>query len=160
MHPVDAYGGNPGDIPLTKAEAARVKIARQRWPKGIRCPFCDSDNVQLLGRHLRGARKRTHPVWKCKNKDCVKQQFTPTTHPQENVVVKNKKKPEKWIEAHILSGEIMRIPSQVDLARHLVVSKAMAADMLFEIWGVPRKHRTKASEEKNGPEAPKGDKPD
>jgi len=36
MHPVDAYGGNPGDIPLTKAEAARVKIARQRWPKGIR----------------------------------------------------------------------------------------------------------------------------
>ena len=74
--------------------------------------------------------------------------------------MKGKKKPEKWFAANSLQKEFRRTPGQVELARHLHVSNATAATMLYELWDVPRKQRTKAPDEKNRPEAPKGNKPD
>ena len=49
---------------FSNKENALSYLAAIRWPDGVVCPHCDSDNVGFL---------KSRRIWKCKNRECRKQ---------------------------------------------------------------------------------------
>ena len=101
-------------------ETAEQWFVESRWPDGIRCAYCNSDNVKV------GAKHPTMP-YRC---NCCKKQFSAKTN---SVMHSSKLGYQTWAIAIYLVGTSLKGVSSMKLHRDLGISQKAAWYMLQRI---------------------------
>lgn len=99
----------------TEASAENWFI-QQRWPKGIRCPYCGSLNVQI------GAQHKTMP-FRCREKACGRKRFSTRTR---SVMECSKVSYQDWLLALFLVSTNLKGESSMKLHRDLGITQKTA----------------------------------
>lgn len=101
-------------------ETAKQWFIESRWPEGVRCAHCDSENVKTNAKHP------TMP-FRC---NCCKKQFSPKTN---SVMHSSKLGYQTWAIAIYLVGTSLKGVSSMKLHRDLGISQKAAWHMLQRI---------------------------
>ena len=99
----------------TEASAENWFI-KQRWPKGVCCPYCGSLNVQT------GAKHKTMP-FRCREKACGRKRFSVRTR---SVMECSKVRYQDWLLALFLVSTNLKGESSMKLHRDLGVTQKTA----------------------------------
>ncbi len=99
----------------TEASAANWFI-KQRWPKGVCCPYCGSLNVQV------GAKHKTMP-FRCREKACGRKRFSVKTR---SVMDCSKVSYQDWLLALFLVSTNLKGESSMKLHRDLGITRKTA----------------------------------
>lgn len=99
----------------TEASAENWFI-KQRWPKGVCCPYCGSLNVQA------GAQHKTMP-FRCREKACGRKRFSVRTR---SVMECSKVRYQDWLLALFLVSTSLKGQSSMKLHRDLGVTQKTA----------------------------------
>jgi len=96
-------------------------VVNLRWPSGVSCPLCDTDNPSYL---------RSRRIWKCRNAKCAKRQFSVKvgTIFEDSPLGLDKWLPALWLLANAKNGI-----SSYELGRALGVTQKTAWFMLGRI---------------------------
>jgi transposase-like protein len=130
---------NLADLPQTKLEAIRYFADEQkahdflvamRWPDGVKCPHCDSDNVGHLSVSLKRARSgkiNTRRIWNCK---ACRRQFTVKVRTifEDSPLALGTWLPAVWMVVNSKNGV-----SSCELARDLGITQKSAWHMAHRI---------------------------
>ena len=106
---------------------SRVEFRRIRWPDGLRCPYCDSENVQDNCKH------KTMP-FRCREKGCGKKFSTRTG----TALQSSKLGYQKWALAIYILNMGNKGTSSMKLHRDLGITQKSAwhlAHRIRETWG-------------------------
>lgn len=101
-------------------EVAEKWLVETRWPNGVHCPYCNSDNVKS------GAAHKTMP-YRCNG---CKKRFSVRT---KSVMEKSKIGYQKWVIAMYLIATNLKGVSSMKLHRDLGITQKSAWFMLHRI---------------------------